>query len=321
MKFFDLFPTPRYLSLAEVGISISEREINFISFRHGTPGELKVEHFGSVALPEETILSGALNDSNSLVTALSKLKRDYGFRYVAVSLPEEKAYLFTTTVDKVSYKDLADAVAFTIEENVPTALQKSVYSFDVLPEGDKVKSAVSVLPIEVASAYAEAFKLAGLTPVSIDIEPQAVARALVTRGDARSHLIINLRDKKVGFYLVSGEVVQFSSTTSIDLTASNVTEVLRAEIKKFFIFWNTRLTSDGAGFGKIEQVILCGEGAKNESLTANIMSDVETPYTLANVWTNVSRVERRLPVMPFDQSLSYAGSIGAALPQSKQIYV
>jgi len=51
------------------------------------------------------------------------------------------------------------------------------------------------------------------------------------------------------------------------------------------------------------------------------MSDVETPYSLGNVWVNVCDTEKRLPDMPFDTSLAYAAAIGAALKESPREYV
>ena len=51
------------------------------------------------------------------------------------------------------------------------------------------------------------------------------------------------------------------------------------------------------------------------------MSDVETPYSLGNVWINVCDVEKRLPDMPFETSLAYAAAIGAALEENSREYV
>lgn len=320
MKFFDLFPTPRYLSLAEAGISISERAIHYISLKSGLPGEFKVIRSGSISLPEGVIQSGAIGDKAALALALTKLRSEQGFNYVSVSLPEEKGYLYTTTVDKVDYKDLYDAVAFTVEENVPVTLNDSIFAFEALPQAENVKASVSVLPLAVAKDYEEVLKSAGLTPVSVYIEPQAIGKALVKRGDTRSHLIVNLNERKTGFYLVDDEVVQFSSTISLDLKAADAVQTLKSEIRKFFVFWNTRLDQAG-GPRKIEHIVLCGEAAADDALTANIMVDVETPYSHGNVWTNVCPVERHLPDMPFDASLSYAGAIGAILPESKHAYV
>lgn len=321
MKFFDLFPTPRYLSLAEAGISISEKAIHFISFRHGKPGELKTETFGGLNLPDGTITSGVITDKDTLVSVLSKIRREMGFKYVALSIPEEKAYLFTASVEKVPYKDLSDTVPFIIEDNAPISLAEAVYSFEILPTQDKVQTAVSVLPREVVLAYEEAMKLAGFIPVSIDVEPQAVARALIREGDLRRHLLINIREQKTGLYLVENEVVQFSSTISLDLSLPEAVENLKSEIKKFFVFWKNKQTAESQDRGVIEHVIICGEGAQDEVMTSNIMSDVETSYGLANVWENVSSLDKRLPPMVFAESLSYAGAIGAALPQSKYLYV
>jgi hypothetical protein len=321
MKFFELFPTPRYLTIAEAGVSISESALYFVSLEHEKPGALRVRKHGSISLPDGAVVAGKVADGQALAAALGRLKSEHGFKYVSVSLPEEKAYLFATAVDKVPYKDLYDAVAFTVEANVPVTLSESVLSFETLVRPDKVKAAVSVLPLEVVGGFVDALSAAGLVTASIDIEPQAIARAMVAKGDSRSHLIVNLGRKKTGFYLVDDEVVQFSSTVAADLGSPDAVENLKAEIRKFFVFWNTRLDPDGASQRKIEHVILCGEGSRDDAFAANVMSEVETPYSLGNVWVNVCPVEKRLPDISFEESLSYAAAVGTALPSSNHTYV
>lgn len=319
MRFFDLFPTPKYLSLSEAGVCVSENEIRFISFHYGKPGNLSIHKHGVIPLPAGVISGGAVADKAGLTASLQKLKAQ-GFKYVSVSLPEEKGYLFTTQVDKVPYKDLYDAVAFTVEENVPVSLKDSVFSFETQLKPDKIKVAVSVMPIDVVKGYVDAFEAAGIKVVSIDTEPQAIARALITRGDERSHLLINLSSTKAGFYIIDDEIVHFSSTIPTDLTNPEAVASLKVEIRKFFVFWNTRLEPDGAS-RKIDKVILCGEGSRDDAFVANIMSEVETPYSLGSVWTNVCAIEEKMPEIPFDESLSYAAGIGSALPPSKHTYV
>ncbi|MBX4195757.1 pilus assembly protein PilM [Candidatus Parcubacteria bacterium] len=324
MRLFDLFPPPRFLTLREAGVSVTERAVKFVSFKVGASGGLRLEKFGEIPLPEGVISGGTIGNKAVLSDVLSRLRNEHGFSFVNATLPEEKAYLFTTTVDKVEYRDLHDAVAFTVEENAPVSLSKSLFSFEILEAESQVKAAVSVLPQEIAESYMEIFEAAGMTPVSFDIESQAVARALVKRGDERSHLIIHLSERKVGLYLVDNEVVQFSSTLSADLSGGGTPEAvaaLKSEIRKFFIFWNTRLEHGGVPGRSVENVVLSGPYASDERIVSNIMSDVETPYALGNVWANVFLSGRKLPDMPFDTSLGFDTAIGAALPQSLHAYV
>ena len=184
MKFTDLFPTPRFLTLSEAGVSVSERMIRFISFKPGSDHELILTKSGEIPLEEGIISSGEVRDKQKLSEALSKLSKEYGFRFVNATLPEERAYLFSTTVEKVPYKDLHDAVAFTIEENAPVSLSDSLFAFEFgNPTDSELNVAVSVLPSSVAEGYIDAFEDADITPVSFDIESLALARALIKRGD------------------------------------------------------------------------------------------------------------------------------------------
>ncbi len=324
MKLFDIFPTPRFLTLTDAGVSISERTVRYISFKPSGRGDLHIEYSGEIALPEGVVSQGEVKDKEKLVEVLSQLSRERGIRFVKATLPEERAYLFTTSVDRVPYKDLRDAVAFLIEENAPVSLSKSLFSFEILDNPGDFKVAVSVLPTDVAQTYIETFEAAGLTPVSFDIESQAIARALVKRGDERAHLIIYLGHNRVGFYLVNDGVVQFSTTLSIDVADSENPETiktLKLEIRKFFSFWSSKFDLNALPNQKVERIIIGGPWAKDEKLVSNIMSDVETPYSLGNVWINVSDIEKRLPDMTFEESLAYAAAVGAALRGGREEYV
>lgn len=324
MKFFDLFPTPKYLRLAQAGISISDKAVRFIAFEPVRDGTLFLRRYGEIPLLEGIVSSGEINDKHELTEALKKLRKEYGIQFASATLPEEKSYLFITELDRLPYRDLRDAVAFVVEDNAPVSLADSLFSFELLDSGDSLKAAVTVLPTEVAANYAEVFEAAGIMPVSFDIESQAIARSLVARGDDRSHLIVHVGERKSGLYLVEDEVVQFSSILNIDVLevgSESTIKNLKAEIRKFFLFWNTRLDKEGNPGRKIEHCIISGSGAANDALVAEIMSDIEIPYALANVWTNVLRFEKHLPKIPFDISLSYAGAIGAALGENSHEYV
>ncbi|HRH25752.1 MAG TPA: pilus assembly protein PilM [Parcubacteria group bacterium] len=324
MKLFDIFPTPRFLTLTDAGVSISERTVRYISFRPSGSGDLHIELSGEIALPEGVVSQGEVKDKEKLVEVLSTLSRDKGIKFVKATLPEERAYLFTTKVDRVPYKDLRDAVAFLIEENAPVSLSKSLFSFEILDNPEDFKVAVSVLPTDVAQTYIETFEAAGLTPVSFDIESQAISRSLVKRGDERAHLIIYLGHNRVGFYLVNDGVVQFSTTMLIDVADSENPETIKAlklEIRKFFSFWSSKVDAGSVPNQKVERIIIGGPWAKDEKLVSSIMSDVETPYSLGNVWINVSDIEKRLPDMSFEESLAYAAAVGAALRGGREEYV
>lgn len=325
-QFLDFFPVPQFLLFSMTGITLSDKSVRFTEFKRGSRG-LELKHSGEVMLPDGALVSGFIHDKDALIKVFADLRSQYGFRFIRATLPEEKAYLFTTTVDKVPFNDLRDAVAFTIEENVPVSLEKSVFDFEVIGDSagkQEVRVAVAVLPLKVVSTYIEVFKAAGMIPVSFDIESQAIARAIVPKDDMRAHLIVNITDGRIGFYVVEDGVVEFSSTSVLNSVPTNGaadSRGIKIELRKMFTFWNTRLDKRGMPARKIEKVLLIGSGARDDALVSELTSGIDVECALGNVWENAFSFNEHLPGVPYEESLIYAGAIGAALPVKYIPYV
>jgi len=331
MSFFDFFPTPRFLLLSDAGVTISDKAVQVVEFRemHASDQKFSLVHCEAEPLAPGAVTSGIIQDRDEVVRVLKVARARHHLNFVRATLPEEKAYLFITEFDSMPLEDLRDAVAFILEENVPVPLAESVFYFDVIkpdPSSTKIKVAVYVLQEKEVGAYVKIFESAGITPVSFDIESQAIARALIFEGDTRTQLILNLGETKTGLYIIEDEVVQFSSTPAFGSRAREDGSYgdlsnLKLEVRKLFSFWNTRLDKRGIPQKKIERILLTGEGAVKEDFVAELMSGLEAPYVLADVWANAFSIKKHLPEVPFETSLSYASTIGAALPSRDHIYV
>lgn len=275
------------MTLSQAGISIEDDAVRYVS--------LNPLRYGTLALPASD--------------ALAKLK-GLGVKFVSAAMPEDKSYVFATAVQSATPDDLADAVAFTIEQNAPVKLAQSLHFFEYLslPNGaDPTAVSVSVLPVEAGQEWHKLFAAAGISAVSFDLRSQAVARALIPRGDKRVQLIIDLGPVKTGLYLVENEIIQFSSTPAVNASGQDTgaIQMLKEEIKKVFLFSKDK---------KIEHITLTGAGAVNDAFVAALLSDAETPYSVGNPWVNVRGFKKRLPDMPFEESLAYTAAIGTLLP-------
>ncbi|MFZ2484548.1 MAG: pilus assembly protein PilM [Minisyncoccia bacterium] len=321
--FLDLFPAPEFLRLSNVGVVISDEDIKFAELRREIfRSGFKLVHSGRVPIHQGAIESGSINNTEELTSILKKLSLSHNTRFIMATLPEERAYLFTTSIDRVPAEGLRDAVAFIIEENVPVSLVESVFDFEIIDEDanrSKIKLAVSVLPRSLVSSYIELFESAGITPISFDLESQAIARAVIHRGDKRPHLIVNLSSKKTGFYVVEDEVVQFSTTPAYgvgeDGSYPNLSD-LKAEMRKVLAFWNAR-TDPSNLERKIGKVILCGQGANKSDFVEKLMDGGGVKFALADVWLNITPSRNHVPAIPFEKSLEYASAIGLVLPNKR----
>lgn len=322
--FLDLFPTPEFLLLSTTGIAITDENIKFVQlqkeiFRSG----FKPVHLGKADNSKGVVESGVISKPDELVSVLKELSSRYDAHYSYATLPEERSYLFTATIDWVPPSGLRDAVAFIIEENAPVSLAESIFDFEIISEdlkAGKIKLAVSVLPKDIVNTYVGLFEAAGITPISFDIESQAIARAVIHHGDKRPHLIINLSSKKTGFYVVEDEVVQFSTTPTYSLGGDSSypsLDDLRAEMRKVLTFWNVRADKSDRPDKKIEKVLLCGTGASREDLVDKLMSGSDVRYALADVWVNASPSRDYDPGVSFSESLDYASVIGSVLSRGR----
>ncbi|MDO8565557.1 MAG: pilus assembly protein PilM, partial [bacterium] len=284
-SFFNLFPPPEYLLLSTSGVAIADKGIKFVEFHRGIIGDkLKITHSSKTVLPPGVVEAGSIKDAGALSLALKDLSSRYSLSYIHATLPEERAYLFTATIERVPAEGLRDAVAFIVEENAPVSLPDSVFDFEVIdldPASTTLKVVVSVLPRNVIASYIAAFESAGMTPISFDIESQAIARTIIPEGDRRTQLIINWGEKRTGFYVVEDEVVQFSTTPIHGLLAQESVpnlHDLKAEMGKVFAFWNTRADKQGVSARPIERVLLCGAAVTNASMVADLMSECVVPH-------------------------------------------
>lgn len=316
-KFSTLFPVPEFMLLSTTGLTLSDKSIKFTKFKRPTFGDkLKLSEWGKTILPIGAVESGSIEDEEKVVSSLKLLASKHELNYVRATLPDEKAYLFTATIDKVPVESLGDAVAFIIEENVPVTLEDSVFDFITLSSSDpnKMRVTVTVVPKQTVESYFKVFRNAGVTPISFDIESQAIARAILPKEDTGTTLIINLGERKASFYVVEDGVVQFSTTPEQSILGGdapiNVRD-LKEEMKKVFSYWKVHQETQSGEVGEIEKILLCGVGVLNNHLVDDLMLGTELEYNLANPWVNTA-----LPVNGSEilsQSLEYIAAVGAAI--------
>lgn len=323
-SFRDFFPVPEFMLLSMTGIVITDDDTRFVELKRGLFGDgFELVHASKAANPKGAVESGLIISPQNLSPVVKRLSEHYGSSYARVVLPEERAYIFTATIDWVPKEGLRDAVAFIVEENVPISLAESVFDFEIISSDQRageIRVAVSVVPKDIVKSYENLLESIGITPISFELESQATARAVVHREDKRPQLIINLALKKTGFYVVEDGIVQFSTTPVFGIGAdgayANLAD-LRAEMRKVTTFWNVRTDKHGHPSKKIEQIVLCGQGASDTTFVGKLMEGSEIGHQLADVWLNLSSSRDHTPSIHFEESLSYTPAIGLVLPHNK----
>lgn len=312
-KIFDAFPTPKFIDIPFAGLSISDSAVRSIKFgKKG--GKLYIEKYAEKVIPVGVITNGQINNPDEVVKVLSEIKKDLNLDYVKISLPEERAYLFTAKIPLVEKEELRSAIESKMEENVPVSPLELTFDYNLFYHKQKehLDVCVSALPISLIDQYVDMANKSGLGLLSLEIESQAIIRSLLPPHAQGTALIVHFSPGKVGLYVSSFRLVCFTSTVVIK-NGAEMSGLLLQEIKRLFTYWHTLKDNVDKADRKISQIIVCGEKFE-DSMISYLSSHVDVPVVMGNVWTNVFDIDSSLPEISFSDSLRYSASVGLALP-------
>ncbi len=343
------FPTPSYLAMNSCALDISDQSIKYGELLPTQQG-LRLGRFGHEKIPVGVIDSGKIQDEQKLVAILKNLKERERLHFVRVSLPEEQMYLFTLSIPEISGSDLRDAILLQIEEHIPLSAFDVIFDYVVISSTPttKIVEVVAIATITVEN-YLSAFEQAGLVPLSFELEAQAIARAVVPKGDNSSVMIVDFGEARTGISILQNELVSF--TTTLDIGGNNLTSmiaknfsltqekaeemklsyglggdsdvneifpvilngisVLRDEINKHYVYWKTH--SESGASRDIDRIILCGGDANLSGLAEYLQSSMGVKVEHANAWSNISSMSVSVPDMSLQESLGYVTVLGLAL--------
>jgi type IV pilus assembly protein PilM len=352
--FSTYFPAPKFLDMSSVGIDISPLAIRMMEITDRS--SLKVGKYAEANLKTPFVITDG--DQREVKDILKKWKKDYNLTYIKASLPEDKAYLFDTEIEFGTEAAMRSSIEFSLEENVPLSGPEVIFDYRLIGESTKegfVKVAVTVLPVGVVNNYLALFHECGLTPISFVTEAQGLSRALITRGDLGTYLIVNIHHTKTSVFIISKGAVQFTSTVAIgsldfvkalqtqfslsqeeaekmketkgftrsegqdkDILVAliNTASVFRGEIEKVYLYWNKhRVSIDPTE--AIQKVILSGKEALTLGFKEYLNQTLKVPTERGNVWLNVTNFDNYIPPLPLATALNFGTAIGLALPENE----
>lgn len=348
------FPMPPLLSPRSVGIDISDKSIKWLALSDAARG-FTVHAYGSEPLPEGVVHNGLIANGPALAEHLKMLLHPLGgVRHAHAALPEEEAYVFSMSVPLDSSREqIMRLIEFEFEGRVPISPAEAVFDYDRIedtPEGTEI--GVAVFPRSVAEQYAEAFDQAGIRLLSLEIEAQSIARAVMPRNETQPiTLIADFGRARTGFALVKNGVPMFTTTvgvggdaistivqdavggTETDLERfkneegllaekadAKLMEAMRSassaladEIARHFHYWDTRRNERGERMTPVGHVMLVGGSSNLKGLADLIASRVQAPTSRGNVWCNICSFEDYIPPINRHDSLEYATAVGLAL--------
>ena len=350
-SFFDFFPPPKILMPPVFGLSIDDDAIRVVEYKQ-KHGKLSLKNSTEYPLPKGVVWGGVVANQEKLVEILKKIGHEQDTGSCALSLSEEKSFVYATTIsfapsEEISSKSaskkyltqkmaLRKAVEATLAQNIPLSAEQTVFDFVVTTLDEKNGNAnvvVFAFPLDIANSFLDSLSRAGLTPISFETESQAVARSVVPRGVAGTYLLIHFVGYKVIIAIVSEGIIHFASTVlhTAESNAKTVEEAqegasvkqgfeepvelvaVKNELLKVVSYWHSERQVKTREKNKIQSVIISGDVSHMLDLPDYISKNIRLPSKLANVWQNAFSLNESIPEISFEHSLVFASAAGSAL--------
>lgn len=217
MKFFKhLFARQSEI----VGVALGDTHVRGLQLS-GTLSSARVVGYGSVDLPKTIFGSDAGVDSEGLARVLELLfaKQQYGqftTRDVALNLPESNCFVRVIHVAPMTDEEIDAAVPFEAESYIPIPVDQVYLDWKRLGEANgRVELLLVASPKDFVDRVLKAVELAGLTPVSVEVQSEALARAVVALGSRETLLIADMKAARTDLIMVERGNIQFTSTIPI----------------------------------------------------------------------------------------------------------
>jgi type IV pilus assembly protein PilM len=307
------------------GLDISDLSLKIIKLKRKSDF-LSLVSFGEAKIKPGIIEGGEIKDGGALAgiikEALGQVRGEkLNTKYVIASLPEEKAFLQVIQLPLMAEAEARKAAYFEAENYIPLPIDKVYFDAQAVPaisqEPDHHSDVlIAALPKSILDPYASVLKNSGLKPLALEIESQAISRALIKEGETDFPvLIIDLGATRIGFMVFSGRSLRFTSSKPISSLKSGLAlNDLTEQIQKYINYYKTHAAHEhlpashrGASISKI---LLCGGGANLEGLVDFLSSKLNLLVELGNPWVNILPKPLSLP---HRESLRYATALGLAL--------
>lgn len=345
-------PPPELLRVSGVGVDISESSIKYIGFKPSYRGlfALALSVYGEVPLGNGVLSKGEVVDVAALGEALAMIRAKTKNPYMHIALPEERAYVFETEIDRsLTPSEIRQQIEFRLEENVPLSPRDAYFDFNIAPgEGKSDRAAVTVCPKELVDSYYEACRRAKVTPISFEVESAAIARSALPGDDRGTRVLLDFGKTRTGLGIVHDGQLLYTST--IDLGGDSLSASLRAHLGErpedaLTAIKNetglVRTVDNNAAFEAllpvvsaikdevqrriqywndkngatlpIDQVIVCGGSANLRGLVPYLSETLGVEASLADVWQNAFDTKLLTPPIDRRHSYGYATAIGLGL--------
>jgi type IV pilus assembly protein PilM len=334
-----------------LGLHINATALKCVQLEYGSHS--RVKGYTNIPLPRTLIVNDTFGDKDALIKIIQKsfVRPQFGHfttNRVVVSIPETKSFIRVITMAAMDDIQAENAVMFEAEAYIPLPMDQVYFDWQIVErKGDKMDVLIIASPKDYIDAYISILEKAHLKIAAVEVESQAIARALIPTENQDTLLIADIDTSKTTMVMVSKGILQFTSSVPIggsvftdklvqslglpleqaekikrDHGLENTTEYpnlkthlmpavsdLAAEMKNILKFHYEHSELN------VTHLLLTGGGSKlrhlDEFLAPSFSEYPQLQITIANPLQNVPRFIGQ-ELLPYE-ALSYTTAIGLAM--------
>jgi len=328
-----VFPAPAYLTMPSIGFDISDRSIKYVDLMR-SGNEIHIRRYGKIAIEPGIIDAGIIKKEKEFIEILENLHRQLHIRFVRVSLPEEHIFSFEMELPRIERSQMRGAIEIRIQDEVPYTAEELIFDFEIiLNDPQWVLIQVSAIRREIAETYIDAIRKAGLFPLSLELESQALVRGIISREEKGACMIVDLGETRIGIAVSQDNHIYHTSTFALDNKgleeiSHNETEVLFNElpqeiqlrfqaiaqnILEHIRYWESHRNDSKHPKKELSKIILSGGVSNSRELVNFLQKTLPLETHVCDPFMNISKkLLRRQTQMNVDEALSYTTAIGLA---------
>lgn len=218
------------------GLDIGDRSLKtaFIRKIAGKPALLS---YNSYALPAGILESGRIKNQKELAVLIKKLLagargKKISTPYVNICLPETKTFIKLITIKKAEPEKIKEALAAELPNHIPLSVSDLALDWQTVEEKNgSLRILVGAVPKEIVDDYVNMALAAGLKPMSLQIEAEAILRSVLPLRDAPGSplCLVDLGASRSGFILYDKGSIQF--TVSLPIAGERMTALVADKLK------------------------------------------------------------------------------------------
>jgi type IV pilus assembly protein PilM len=206
------------MSRSIVGVDIGTSSLRAVEVAGATKARPTIVRYHEVPLPKGAAYAGEVAEPHTVAAAFKQLWSAGGFRSrdIVLGIGNQKVLARDVVVPKASLKQIRESLPFLVQDLLPVPVADAVLDFYPVAEVDNEGPALAGLLVaatkEAVLGNIAAARMAGLTPVHVDLIPFALTRL---------HLVQDVTRGTVALVNVG------ASTTSIVIIADGVPVFVR----------------------------------------------------------------------------------------------